>query len=192
MLVLPVASILTTVRTWRDRFPVVGADGGAANAMGWGGAVELEDAFRRHQRELYLYLLKVTGDRALAEDLAQDTFLRAFQGALTFRGDATLRTWLFAIARNVLISHQRRQRPVEAEWVTEPSPSASARDPSTAVGTYETLARLPLPAREALVLSDLLGFEPHEAAELVGVTANAFRVRLHRARTQFREIHGHG
>jgi RNA polymerase sigma-70 factor (ECF subfamily) len=137
--------------------------------------VELEDEFRRHQREIYLYLVKVTGDRALAEDLAQDTFLRAFQGALTFRGQATVRTWLFAIARNVLISHQRRKRPPETEWVIEPSLDAPRyADLPASIGGYDTLARLPMPAREALVLSDLLGFAPHEAAELVVSTPTRF------------------
>lgn len=148
---------------------------------------ELEAAFRRHQREIFLYLARVTGDSRLAEDLAQETFLRAFKGLLTYRGDASMRTWLFTIARNVLASHHRRARP--AEVPLERVDAMTDPDPSARIGIEQTMERLSQQAREAVVLCDLLGFEPSEAATVVGVTANAFRVRLHRARQQFREIH---
>jgi RNA polymerase sigma-70 factor (ECF subfamily) len=149
--------------------------------------VELEETFRRHQREIFGYLMRVTGDRALAEDLAQETFLKAFTGALGYRGEASVRTWLFTIARNTLISHQRRSRPLEVG--IDDAEVAVRTDPDVRLGVAETLAALPLQHREVLVLCDLLGFSPLEAAELTGVTPNALRVRLHRARRAFREVH---
>jgi RNA polymerase sigma-70 factor, ECF subfamily len=152
--------------------------------------VDLEEAFRRHQREIFLYLRRVTGDSGLAEDLAQETFLRAFRAALSYRGDASVRTWLFTIARNVLVSHYRKHTPAVLEpdeegIVTDP-------DPTTRLSVEQTLGALPFAAREALVLCDLLGFTPSEAAVMAGVNANALRVRLHRARDQFRKAHPNG
>lgn len=154
--------------------------------------MELADAFRAHQREIYLYLSRVTGDPQLAEDLAQETFLRAFRAVLTFRGEATMRTWLFSIARNVLATHRRTRRIVQVQYELGKAPGdaeATQPDPTTRLSVHQTLGRMPLLAREALVLCDLLEFEPAEAAQLLGMTPNAFRVRLHRARNQFREMH---
>lgn len=150
-------------------------------------SVDVEDLFRCYQRPVFGYLLRVTGDRGLAEDLAQEVFLRAFRNAPSFRGEASVRTWLFVIARSVLASHYRRRRLPSLEgadadvWVEV--------DPAQRLGVEEALQALPAVAREALVLVDLLGFEPTEAAEVIGVTPNAFRVRLHRARTAFREVY---
>lgn len=151
------------------------------------GGIDLEGVFREHQRGVYGYLLRVTGDRAVAEDLAQEVFLRAFRHAPGFRGDSSVRTWLFAIARNVLASHYRRH---DAKLVVDDNPDQPLTvDPAARLGIEETLLSLPVSSREALVLCDLLGFDPTEAAELVGITPNAFRVRLHRARTAFRKVY---
>ena len=157
-----------------------------------GGGVQFEDAFRRHQREIYLYLTKVSGDRQLAEDLTQETFLRAFRAALSFRGESSIRTWLFAIARNVLLFHQRRRRLPHDDISGRDIAQAEQTDPATTLSVRATLATLALPAREALVLCDLLGFPPTEAAAVIGVTPNALRVRLHRARSDFRKAHPDG
>jgi RNA polymerase sigma-70 factor (ECF subfamily) len=63
-------------------------------------------------------------------------------------------------------------------------------DPARRLEVEEALAALPLPYREAIALCDVLGLEPSEAAVATGLTANAFRVRLHRARRSFREVYG--
>ncbi|WP_289298683.1 sigma factor, partial [uncultured Reyranella sp.] len=64
--------------------------------------VDLEALFRRRQQEVFVYFVRNPGDAWLAEELAQETFVRAFGAVVRFRGDASLRTWLFGIARNVL------------------------------------------------------------------------------------------
>jgi RNA polymerase sigma-70 factor (ECF subfamily) len=64
--------------------------------------MDLEDVFRSHQRELLAYFVRVAGDRQDAEELTQETFLRACSAALRYRGDAPVRAWLFGIARRVL------------------------------------------------------------------------------------------
>jgi RNA polymerase sigma-70 factor, ECF subfamily len=153
--------------------------------------VELEDIFRAHQREIFMYLLRTVGDRRLAEDLAQDTFLRACGSAVLFRGEASPRTWLFSIARRALADHYRRRAPeVLLESGSEEPAAIATHDATQRIAVEQVLAALPLAHREAIVLCDVLGFSPAEAAGLTGLTANAYRVRLHRARAQFREVYG--
>ncbi len=149
--------------------------------------LDLELVFRRHQHEVSAYLLRVTGDRAVAEDLAQDVFVRAFRSAARFRGESSVRTWLFVIARNTLANHFRRREPATLE--ASETDIVVTIDPTQQMAIDETLHRLPVWAREAIVLCDALGFEPTEAADMVGVTANAFRVRLHRARAAFQKAY---
>jgi DNA-directed RNA polymerase specialized sigma24 family protein len=76
-----------------------------------GDRVELEDVFREHQRSVYAFFLRVVGNRHDAEELTQETFVRACSSALRFRGDASVRTWLFAIARHVLLETRRKGGP---------------------------------------------------------------------------------
>lgn len=148
--------------------------------------IDIEDIFRAHQREIFVFLARTVGDSGLAEDLAQETFLRAYRGALAFRGDSSVRTWLFTIARNVASSHYRRHQP-QLLGGGLPDVTAPARDDALRMDIESLLQRLPLPAREALVLCDVLGFGVNEAADLVGLNRSTFRVRLHRARARFQE-----
>ena len=150
--------------------------------------MDLEEIFRVHQKEVYVYLLRVTGDAHLAEDLAQETFLRAFRGALTFRGESSVRTWLFSIARRVLARHFER---THQEELGVDDDRIVDTDPALQLEISEALAVLPVGPREALVLCDVLGFTPTEAADVLETTPNAFRVRLHRARSLFRKVYAH-
>lgn len=153
--------------------------------------VELEEVFRVHQKEIYVYFLRTMGDAHLAEDLSQETFLRAFRSALLFRGDSSVRTWLFSIARKVLAGHLRRRRDVVSEILEAESVSTEV-DPAEQLDIARAIERMPVPAREIVVLVDVLGFTPSEAAEALGLTSNAARVRLTRARGLFRKAYGVG
>src|SRR3954449_5623292 len=78
--------------------------------------VELETMFREHRRGVYAYFVRVVGNRHDAEELTQETSYRACTAALRFRGDASARTWLFGIARRVLLEASRKglfERPAE-------------------------------------------------------------------------------
>ena len=87
--------------------------------------MELEDVFRNHQRAVYAYFLRVVGDRHAAEELAQETFVRACGAALKFRGDAPVASWLFGIARHVLMEASRKRlfrRDTSIEGLDPPTP----------------------------------------------------------------------
>jgi RNA polymerase sigma-70 factor (ECF subfamily) len=151
--------------------------------------VELEDVFRAHQRAVFAYFLRVVGNRQDAEELTQETFLRACGAAARFRGDAKVSTWLFGIARRVLLEAGRAGLFERTTVLPEyPDPPRGA-DPDERIDLERALASLAVGDREALVMVDVLGFEPIEVAGMVGVTPETFRVRLHRARARLREAY---
>jgi RNA polymerase sigma-70 factor (ECF subfamily) len=133
--------------------------------------------------------LRTVGRPAEAEELAQETFVRACGAALRFRGDSSVRTWLFGIAHRVLLEASRA-------GVFERSPSVEDRaDDAPGVSTEEridlerALGALPPTDREVLVMVDVLGFEPSVAAAVAGVSPDTYRVRLHRARRRLRGVY---
>jgi RNA polymerase sigma factor (sigma-70 family) len=149
--------------------------------------MELEDVFRAFQTSVFAYFLRVVGNRGDAEELTQETFVRACSAALRFRGDSSVKTWIFGIARRVLLEASRgglfdRGAPIQ----DRPAPS---HDPDERIDLERAFAALGVIDREALMLVDVLGFEPSEAAATVGITPEAFRVRLYRARGRLREVY---
>ena len=137
---------------------------------------------------MFAYFLRVVGNRQDAEELTQETFVRACSAALRFRGDSSVKTWLFGIARRVLFEASRaglfERRPELGEV------PATSEDVDERLDLEGALASLRVVDREALVMVDVLGFEPTEAAGVIGVTPEAMRVRLHRARGRLREAYG--
>jgi RNA polymerase sigma-70 factor (ECF subfamily) len=137
------------------------------------------------------------GDRAAAEELLQETFLRLAQARRRYRRTASFRTYLYAIARNLCLdalksrrwregSSPRRQERISAHV---PGPSASLdADPQRALEAREqaeavraALLDLPPADREVLVLSRYEGLTYDQIAEVLGTTSGAIRVRAHRA-----------
>lgn len=149
--------------------------------------MELEDVFRTHQRSVYAYFLRVVGDPHAAEELAQETFVRACGAALRFRGDSPVRNWLFGIARRVLLEASRKglfRREPGLDGLDSPDAEIDHDLRIDLERAFEALGRLD---REAIVLVDLLGFSPMEAAGLMLVEPGTFRMRLNRARHRLRE-----
>jgi RNA polymerase sigma-70 factor (ECF subfamily) len=122
-------------------------------------------------------------DAASADDLTQETYLRAFRGLGEFAGRSSARTWLLSIARHVCADHirttQRRRR--LASRLSAPSP---VPDPAGLVGTLDLVRGLPEERREAFVLTQLVGLSYEEAAAACGVPVGTIRSRVARARTQ--------
>jgi RNA polymerase sigma-70 factor (ECF subfamily) len=122
-------------------------------------------------------------DPGTADDLTQETYLRAFRGLGDFAGRSSARTWLLAIARHVCADHIRtlqRRRRLDAR-LPEPEP---VPDPAGRVAVLDLLRRLPDDRREAFVLTQLLGLSYEEAAAACGVALGTIRSRVARARMQ--------
>ncbi|MBB5868254.1 RNA polymerase sigma-70 factor (ECF subfamily) [Allocatelliglobosispora scoriae] len=144
----------------------------------------MTDLFRAHWSAVFGYVLRRTGDRVLAEELAQETFARATASFLGWRGGSPL-AWLFAIARNVVTDHHRRGRPmVELEESLLP-PDAF---PDVEVETRDLLSRLPEQSRRLLELVYLDGFTHAEVAAMTGRSPAAVRTAVWRARDTLRAL----
>jgi RNA polymerase sigma-70 factor, ECF subfamily len=138
-------------------------------------------------------LCAVLGDRDTADDLTQETYLRAFGSLHRFEGRSSLRTWLLAIARRVCadaVRARRRRRlslvrdDADLEALSAAGTPGDAVDDAVArgVGVTDLLSRLDPDRREAFVLTQLLGLSYAEAAEVAGCPVGTIRSRVSRAR----------
>lgn len=146
---------------------------------------DIEGFYRFHSDSVYSYLVSLCRDRSRAEDLMQDTFVRATRALGGYRGGSP-RAWLFSIARTVYLDDLRRQtrRPVLVE--EQDSAAAPQSDPVEQDAIERALGRLPERQRTALVLTDRVGLTGSEVAAALGVSESAARVLIHRARQGFR------
>lgn len=142
------------------------------------------EIFRRHRDRLWAVALRTCRDRELAADCVQDGFLAAFRRADTFRGDATVSTWLHRIVVNACLDRLRRRRPTVELPATEPADthddigSAQRR-----LDVHRALATLPEAQRMALVLVDMHGLPVAEAAQILGIPPGTVKSRCSRGRS---------
>lgn len=164
-------------------------------ALARGETRAFDEAYARLRAPVYAFLVRLTGRVALAEDLMQETWLRLARAAPELPPHTELRPWLFTVARNLYRSH-RRWAAIDTDRLRElgllPTPAApSPFEALAADGTERALegaiARLPLEQREVLLLCSVSGFDPAQAARMLGVTPEAARQRLARARARLRE-----
>jgi RNA polymerase sigma-70 factor, ECF subfamily len=125
-------------------------------------------------------------DAASADDLAQDTYLRAIGALGSFRGEAHVRTWLFTIARRVCaaeINARQRHRQLSARLAATPAAVPGAAPDASPQGELALLLSALDPARRAaFVLTQLIGCSYQEAAEICGCPVGTIRSRMARAR----------
>ncbi len=131
-----------------------------------------------------------------AEDALQDGLLAAWRGAGGFRGDASVRTWLFQVVLHACRRRGRRRAgepdrhepmdEAEALAAEEAGPDARAEARQEARALAEALAGLPEEAREVLLLRDVEGLSGEEAAAVLGLGLPAMKSRLHRARLELK------
>jgi RNA polymerase sigma-70 factor (ECF subfamily) len=140
---------------------------------------------RVHQAGVRAFAHGLVGDRGLAEDIAQEAFLRAWRGLGAFRGDAAFATWLYAIARRAAVDEIRRPavRTVPVEQVAEQADRRS-RDPVLRGDLERALGTLERVQREAFLLVAVLGLSYREAAGLTGCPAGTIASRVFGARTR--------
>jgi RNA polymerase sigma-70 factor (ECF subfamily) len=153
-----------------------------------------ESLYRLNRDRIYGLLWRMSGGQhALAEDLLQESFVRAWQKLDSFRGDSRFGTWLHRLAVNVALSNRRtimRQtgKEVAMDEVAE----------RTAVGSEDvvadrqrdlerSIAKLPERARSVLILYDIEGYQHSEIAKMTGMAVGSSKAQLHRARKLLRE-----
>lgn len=174
-----------------DRALVEGLRRGEAGAF--------EAAYGRYRARVHAFLLRLARDAGVAEDLLQETWLRLARSATRLDGQTDLAAWLFTVARNLHVSH-RRWRLLDVERMRAlrlwprgggtPTPFDHAEANETERRLEAALGRLPAAYREALLLVTAERFEPHQAAAILGLSADAARQRIARARAMLRKALG--
>lgn len=170
-------------------------DTSAGRLVRSGDADDPEDLHKlvvEHGDAIYRLALSVVRDRALAEDIAQETLVKAWLALPTFRAESSLRSWVLRIAHNTAISTLRTRRAVVVdphelpEAQTRPEGSVESRVQSEAVMSdfVEALGMLDDLSRSIVVLRELEGMAYDEIAQVLGVPMPTVKTRLLRARRQ--------
>ncbi|WP_446218792.1 sigma-70 family RNA polymerase sigma factor [Micromonospora sp. IBHARD004] len=132
-------------------------------------------------------------DADSADDLTQETYLRAFRALPGFEGRSSVRTWLLGIARRACADHLRtvvRRRRLDERLAAHAHTDRPYPDPTGHLGATDLVRRLPADRREAFVLTQLLGLSYAEAAAVEGVPVGTIRSRVARARCDLVEAVG--
>lgn len=149
--------------------------------------------YERHSPRVYAVVRRLAGDDALAEDWAQEAWVRAVRSLDSFRGDAQFSTWLHRIAVNSALQGRRwRDRRASRE---EPLPQTL----STGSGEHgerivlrhrleQALRRLPRRMRQVLILHDVEGYTHKEIGETLGIATGTSKSQLFKARARMREL----
>jgi RNA polymerase sigma-70 factor (ECF subfamily) len=147
--------------------------------------------FDRHHLAVFRFLRRMTGSPSLAEDLTQEVFLRVVRGLDGYDERSREVSWIFRIARNVMVDRHRAQArsPQDASIQDADVISRPATQVLTAM-LDEALARLPDEDREAFLMREVGGLGYREIAEASGATPDAARMRIYRARIALREALG--
>jgi RNA polymerase sigma-70 factor, ECF subfamily len=149
-----------------------------------GDRAAFEVLVRRYNQRLFRAARAITRSDADAEDVIQQAWLDVFRKLAQFRGDASFATWATRIAVHQAVATTRK-RPLVAEVIDAPSEVAPDAELSRAqIGALleSCLAGIPQGNREVMVLRDVLELDTAETAACLGLTEEAVRVRLHRAR----------
>ena len=157
---------------------------------GRGEPAALRALYHAHADRVWAVVRRLAADDALAEDWAQDTWLRVFRSLPAFRGEAKLSTWIHRIAVNAAVDGQRRRsREVRAQPLDEEGGDAAGpeREIELALVLERAVDRLPAGMRQVLVLHDVEGYTHDEIGTALGVAPGTSRSQLFKARARLRE-----
>ena len=151
----------------------------------------IRDLYRLYSPRVYAIVKRLAGDDALAEDWAQEAWVRIFRALGSFRGEARFTTWLHRIAVNSALHGRRwrdRRTRLEAPLEETVPTRAVAGDALLRVKLERAMQVLPERMRQVLVLHDIEGFTHEEIAEFLGVTGGTSKSQLFKARARMREL----
>ena len=153
----------------------------------------------RYESKVYSLALKMVRNPEDAEDVLQDTFLRAYRGIKSFKGNSTFSTWIYRITANSALMRLRkrqlptvsiddadeREAPINiADWA--PGPVEQMLNQETQAAMTEAIEALPPEFRQVFVLRDIEELSNAEVAEVLDISVAAVKSRLHRARLKVR------
>jgi RNA polymerase sigma-70 factor (ECF subfamily) len=159
-----------------------------------GDVAAFEQLYRDNERRVFALCLRLSRDGALAEELAQDVFVRAWRKLPSFRGESAFSSWLYPIAVNTALSERRaRVRRTARVFATddlapfEKAPEVKTAGPEAGFDLEAALKELPPGARAVFVLHDVEGYKHEEIARMMDIAVGTSKAQLHRARALLRE-----
>jgi RNA polymerase sigma-70 factor, ECF subfamily len=149
--------------------------------------VAFKRLYEKYLGKVYGLCLRMTGNRQLAEEAAQEVFIQVWRKLDTFNGDSSFSTWLHSLTANTTISYMRKQknwlqrmiRSEDYQEMAEQLPASAATDEEH---LYACLARLPERARMVFVLHAIEGYRQEEIAKQLGIAVGTVKAQFHRAR----------
>ena len=163
-----------------------------------GGKSAFEELVKRHQDLVFSLSFKLTGNRELANDVAQESFIRAWKAIEKFRGDSTFGTWIYRITVNTawtLRKKAKKHYSLNIEDTQEPVVIDEKKDPELvainsdlSVVLRKALNQIPLEQRIIVELKNIEGRSHKEIADYLDISVTAAKVRLHRAHQKLRNI----
>ncbi|GAA4369347.1 sigma-70 family RNA polymerase sigma factor [Hymenobacter saemangeumensis] len=158
---------------------------------------QLVPLFERYHAPLFNYLYRLCNDRETSEDLTQTVFERVLKYRASYQPSQPFKAWVYQMARNVHADHYHRREKMRAADVDEAEQTGQLRGAAFAQmrvsshhdDLHEALAQLPTNQREILLLNRFQGFAYDEIGQLLGCTAEAARVKAHRALQALRKIY---
>jgi RNA polymerase sigma-70 factor (ECF subfamily) len=156
--------------------------------------VVIETLYEEYHRSVLAYLTRLVSDRETAEDLCQETFIKALRGWDQRDPNANATAWLYRIATNTAYDHLRRRRRIhftplmDTDFAPHSGPSMESRlDEQEPV--QQALDQIPAMYRLPLVLHSCEGHSTQEIAKALGCSNSAVKTRLFRARERFRQVY---
>ncbi|WP_231689634.1 RNA polymerase sigma factor [Bacillus sp. FJAT-27245] len=149
--------------------------------------LQIQMLYEQYHNEIFRYIFLMIGDRQQAKDLMQETYVKAFINIGNFRGDASLKTWLYRIARNETIDYLRRNRPATYFLdfflhvkSNEPTPEEVIVYGDNLEQLYLALSRIKKGYRDVIILRKIREFSTKETATILGWKESRIKTNLHR------------
>jgi len=159
-----------------------------------GDAEAFETLYRQHAARLYSLACRMSGSTEDGEDLLQEIFLQAYRKLGSFKGDATLGTWLYRLALNHCLDYVR-SRQAKMDKRTDAldrngacEPVARRETPNARLDLERAIERLPPGCREAFVLHDVEGFGHKEIASMLSIAEGTSKSQVFKARLKLRAL----
>lgn len=149
-----------------------------------------EQLYRANVGKVYALCLRMCGNKTLAEDLAQDSFIRAWQKIGSFKGNSAFSSWLYRLTSNVVIGYLRQQSKwhmIEFDNGVHEKKMGTDDMQTERHDLEKVLQRMPDQARVILILYEYLGYQHNEISELTGMAVGTSKSHLHRARGYLKE-----
>ena len=156
--------------------------------------MDFEEMYRLYFKDVYLFILAMSKSPDIAEEITQETLFKVLKNINKYRGECSVKTWLFQIAKNTYLSHIKKTKHQETEDKISDSESSSQHSMESmciskdeALSIYKVLHYLEEPYKEVFTLRTLGELSFREIGEIFGRKEGWARVTYHRAKSKIRE-----